>query len=59
VQIQSAAPDEIAGGVRAALALGPEAGARARERVLREFSVDARRRALHRLIDRALERSRA
>jgi glycosyltransferase involved in cell wall biosynthesis len=54
VQIDDAAPASIAAGVRAALALGSSGRARARDRVLRTFSVDARRRALHELVDAAL-----
>lgn len=57
VLLDDAAPASVAEGVRAALALGPDAGARARERVVREFSVDARRRALHELAESALRRS--
>lgn len=57
VQIDDPAPASIAGGVRAALALGTGGGARARARVLREFSVDARRRVLYELVEAALQRS--
>ncbi len=59
VLLADAAPTSVAEGVRAALALGPDAGARARDRVLREFSVDARRRALHELVRAALRSSAA
>lgn len=48
VVISSAAPEEIAAGVRRALELGPEAGRAARDRVLREFTYERRRDALRR-----------
>jgi glycosyltransferase involved in cell wall biosynthesis len=54
VQLEGTAPQQVAAGVRSALALDPSTRARARERVLREFSVDERRRALYELVDRAL-----
>jgi len=47
-------PNAVAAAVREALARGPEARAAARERVLREFSLDARAAALHDLVERAL-----
>jgi glycosyltransferase involved in cell wall biosynthesis len=56
VSVQGSAPEQVAGGVRAALAMDPSSRARARERVLREFRVDDRRRALCELVDRALSR---
>jgi glycosyltransferase involved in cell wall biosynthesis len=49
-----AEPKAIAGGVGQALERAPDAGAAARERVLREFSLDARAAALHDLVERAL-----
>jgi glycosyltransferase involved in cell wall biosynthesis len=54
VQVEGTAPQQMAAGVRAALAMDPSARARARDRVLREFSVDDRRRALYELVERAL-----
>ena len=49
-----AEPRAIAAAIGEALARGPDAGAAARERVLREFSLDARAAALHDLVERAL-----
>ena len=49
-----AAPKAIAAAIRETLERGPEVGAAARERVLREFSLDARAAALHDLVERAL-----
>jgi glycosyltransferase involved in cell wall biosynthesis len=43
VTIPAATPDDIAAGVRKALELGPEEGARARARVLEHFTYEARR----------------
>jgi glycosyltransferase involved in cell wall biosynthesis len=55
VQIDAPAePRAIAAAIGAALARRPDAGAAARERVLREFSLDARAAALHDLVERAL-----
>lgn len=54
VRIEGAAPEQVAEGVRAALDMDATTRARAREHVLREFSVDDRRRALYELVDRAL-----
>jgi glycosyltransferase involved in cell wall biosynthesis len=48
-----AEPKALAAAVGEALARGPGAGAAARERVLREFSLDARAAALHDLVERA------
>jgi len=47
-------PNAVASAIREALARGPEARAAVRERVLREFSLDARTAALHDLVERAL-----
>jgi len=47
-------PNAVASAIREALARGPEARAAARERVLREFSLDTRAAALHDLVERAL-----
>jgi glycosyltransferase involved in cell wall biosynthesis len=49
-----AAPKAVAAAIRGALERGPDAGAAARERVLREFSLDARAAALHDLVERAV-----
>jgi glycosyltransferase involved in cell wall biosynthesis len=54
IRVEGPAPEQVAAGVRSALALDPSTRARARERVLHEFSVDDRRRALYELVDRAL-----
>jgi glycosyltransferase involved in cell wall biosynthesis len=54
VRLDGAEPAQVAAGVRQALALDASTRARAREHVLREFSVDDRRRALHELVERAL-----
>jgi glycosyltransferase involved in cell wall biosynthesis len=51
VQVASDRPDEVAAGVRRALEAGPDAGARARERVLREFPVEMRRRGLYEAVE--------
>ena len=45
----------VADGIRTALALGPGAPGRARERVLSEFPVEVRRRGLHREVERLLD----
>jgi hypothetical protein len=44
----------VAAAIREALERDPAARAAARERVLREFSLDARAAALHGLVERAL-----
>ena len=49
-----AEPAALAAAVRDALERGPQAGAEARQRVLCEFSLDARAAALHDLVERAL-----
>jgi glycosyltransferase involved in cell wall biosynthesis len=49
-----AEPRAVAGAIGQALERAPDTGAAARERVLREFSVDARAAALHDLVERAL-----
>jgi glycosyltransferase involved in cell wall biosynthesis len=54
VLISSQAPDVVAEGVRSALAMGPEAHRRARERILREFPMSRRRESLVRVVDDAL-----
>lgn len=54
VLIPTPAPSDVADGVKRALALGPEAARRARERILREFPLERRRRALLALVEEAL-----
>ena len=54
VRIDSPDPDRIADGVRAALELGPEAGERARRRVLDRFTYEARRDGICHEVDAAL-----
>jgi glycosyltransferase involved in cell wall biosynthesis len=57
VLIESQRPADVAAGIRRALELGPEAGCRARERVLREFPLDRRRERLHAVVEEALQSS--
>jgi glycosyltransferase involved in cell wall biosynthesis len=54
ILISSQRPEEVAGGVRRALELGPEAGRRARERILTQFPVARRRERLQRVVEEAL-----
>jgi glycosyltransferase involved in cell wall biosynthesis len=54
VVVERADPAPLAAGIRQALEAGPERRRAARERVLREFSVDRRRRGLWELVERAL-----
>ena len=54
VVVDSAVLEPLAEGIAAALQAGPERRRAARDRVLREFSVDARRRGLLALVERAL-----
>ena len=54
IVVASAAPEPLAEGIGAALEAGPERRRAARERVLREFSVEQRRVGLHALVERAL-----
>jgi glycosyltransferase involved in cell wall biosynthesis len=56
VLIESPEPEAISRGVAQALELGPEARAAARERVLAEFPVDARRRGIQQVVEEALRR---
>jgi glycosyltransferase involved in cell wall biosynthesis len=58
VVLESREPEAIAAGVREALAMGPEAGRRARERVLTHFPVEGRRRGLWAAVEAALEHGR-
>lgn len=59
VVLASAAPEEIADGVRRALDLGDDARARARDRVVQSFPLDVRRRGLLGLVEAALASRRA
>jgi glycosyltransferase involved in cell wall biosynthesis len=54
VLIGSQEPAAVADGVRRALAKGPEAGARARERILTAFPMERRREGILRVVDEAL-----
>jgi hypothetical protein len=54
VTIASQDPEEVARGVRAALAMGGEAHARARERILSEFPTSARREGIHAAVEAAI-----
>ena len=56
VVIPAPEPAQVADGVRRALELGPEAGERARRRVLEEFPYDMRRDGICREIEAALNR---
>jgi glycosyltransferase involved in cell wall biosynthesis len=58
VLIESQQPGEVAGGVRRALDLGPDAARRARERILTSFPMESRRQGILRVADEALERRR-
>ena len=51
VQIATPSPRDVAAGVREALALGPDAARRARERILREFPLEARERGLYAVVE--------
>jgi glycosyltransferase involved in cell wall biosynthesis len=54
VLISSQRPEEVARGVSKALELGPDAPGRARERILREFPLERRRKALLGAVEEAL-----
>jgi glycosyltransferase involved in cell wall biosynthesis len=54
VLIDSQRPEEVAAGVRRALELGPDAGRRARERILSKFPLERRRTGLLRVVEEAL-----
>jgi glycosyltransferase involved in cell wall biosynthesis len=54
VLIQSQEPSEVADGVRRALAMGPEAAGRARERILTAFPMERRREGILRVVEEAL-----
>jgi glycosyltransferase involved in cell wall biosynthesis len=54
VLVSSQEPREVAGGIREALELGPEASRRARERILEKFPLEGRREGLLRVTEEAL-----
>jgi glycosyltransferase involved in cell wall biosynthesis len=54
VLIGSQDPAEVADGVRRALAMGPEASHRARERILTSFPMESRREGILRVVNEAL-----
>jgi glycosyltransferase involved in cell wall biosynthesis len=54
VLIESQRPEDVAGGVRRALALGPDASRSARERILTTFPMQSRRDGILRVVDEAL-----
>jgi hypothetical protein len=56
VLIESQRPADVAAGVRRALELGPDAGRRARERVLSSFPMEHRREGIQRVVEEALRR---
>jgi glycosyltransferase involved in cell wall biosynthesis len=55
VLIGSQQPAEVAAAVRRALDLGPEAPRRARQRILREFPMERRRKGLLKVVEEALQ----
>jgi glycosyltransferase involved in cell wall biosynthesis len=56
VLIESQRPEDVAAGVRQALALGPDANRSARERILTTFPMESRRDGILRVVDEALAR---
>ena len=54
VLIESQEPDDVAGGVRRALDLGPDAARRARDRILTEFPMERRREGILGIVEDAL-----
>jgi hypothetical protein len=54
VLIESQEPAAVAEGVRKALAMGPGAAARARERILTAFPMESRREGILRVVDEAI-----
>jgi glycosyltransferase involved in cell wall biosynthesis len=54
VLIESQRPEDVADGVRRALALGPDASRAARERILTTFPMQSRRDGILRVVDEAL-----
>jgi glycosyltransferase involved in cell wall biosynthesis len=59
VLIESQRPADVAAGVRRALELGPDAGRRARERILSSFPMERRRTGIHRVVEEALRDSQS
>ena len=55
VFVESQDPEDVAGGVRRALELGPDAARRARERILTAFPMERRRDGILRLVQDALD----
>jgi glycosyltransferase involved in cell wall biosynthesis len=55
VLIDSQRPEQVADGVRRALAMGPEANRSARERILTTFPMSSRRDGILRVVDEALD----
>jgi glycosyltransferase involved in cell wall biosynthesis len=54
ILIESQRPEQVADGVRRALAMGPEASRRARERILTTFPMESRTEGILRVVDEAL-----
>jgi glycosyltransferase involved in cell wall biosynthesis len=54
VLIESPRPEEVAEGIRRALALGPDASRSARERILTTFPMESRRDGILKVVDEAL-----
>ena len=54
VLIESQRPDEVAGGIRRALELGPDASRAARERILTTFPMESRREGILGVVEEAL-----
>jgi glycosyltransferase involved in cell wall biosynthesis len=54
ILIESQRPEDVADGVRRALALGPDANRSARERILTTFPMESRRDGILRVVDEAL-----
>jgi hypothetical protein len=52
--IESQRPEEVAAGVRRALDLAPDAGRRARERILATFPLEHRREGIRRVVEETL-----
>jgi glycosyltransferase involved in cell wall biosynthesis len=57
VLIESQRPADVAAGVGRALGLGPDAGRRARERILTRFPMERRRKGIQRVVEEALQSS--
>jgi glycosyltransferase involved in cell wall biosynthesis len=53
ITVSSQDPEEVARGIEAALALGPDAHRRARERILAEFPMQVRREGIHAAVEAA------